>query len=83
MIVRKVPPKGLRSVFGVTLVITRGMSIGVTDESKGMRPLASITSGSHPVPATAWILQVIVVRSDETWMPVQGTCEKVTVLILS
>lgn len=81
--VRKVPPKELRSVFGVTPVITSGMSIGVTEASKGMRPLASTTSGSQAVPATARMVQVMVVRSDEIWIPVHGTCDKVTVLMLS
>jgi hypothetical protein len=66
VMVTKVPPYGFKSELGVTPEITRGMSTGVNEASNGMIPFASTTTGSQPFPATAWIVQVIVVRSAET-----------------
>jgi hypothetical protein len=70
-------------VFGVTPETTRGMSTGVREASKGIIPFASTTTGSQLFPATAWIVQVIVVRSAEIYILVHETWERVTVLMLS
>lgn len=52
MIVRIVPPKGLRLVLGLTLDTVKETEIGVAEASIGMRPEASVTIGDHE-PATA------------------------------
>ena len=52
MIVRIVPPKGLRLALGLTLDTVKETEMGVAEVSIGMRPEASVTIGDHE-PATA------------------------------
>jgi hypothetical protein len=63
VIVRIVPPKGLRLVLGVTLDTVIETEIAVAEASIGMIPEASLTIGDH-VPATAVTKQVIWVEVD-------------------
>jgi len=63
VIVRIVPPKGLRLVLGLTLDTVKETEIGVAEASIGMRPEASVTIGDHD-PATAVTWQVICVEVD-------------------
>jgi len=52
VIVRMVPPKGLRLELGLTLDTVKGTDIEVVEESIGIKPEASVTIGDHE-PATA------------------------------
>jgi hypothetical protein len=52
VIVRIVPPKGLRLALGLTLDTVKETEMGVAEVSIGMRPEASVTIGDHE-PATA------------------------------